>query len=172
MKKIPEWMQYVIIILVVVLFRTFVATPVRVVGASMDKTLKQGEILILKKYDKDYERFDIVVIKEGNERIIKRIIGLPGESIKIIDNVIYINGEELKDDYASSESVDFSLSKFNLEVIPTDCYFVLGDNREVSKDSRTIGVINKKDILGTTGMRIWPLNNIGDPSWVIKEALF
>ena len=49
MKKIPEWMQYVIIILVVVLFRTFVATPVRVVGASMDKTLKQGEILILKK---------------------------------------------------------------------------------------------------------------------------
>lgn len=164
MKKIPEWIQYLIIILIVVLFRTFVVTPVRVVGSSMEKTLKQGEILLLKKYDRDYERFDVVVLREGNERIIKRIIGMPGESVKIIDNVIYINGEELKDEYSSSISEDFSLSKFNLNVIPDDCYFVLGDNRIISKDSRTIGVINKKDILGTTGIRIWPLNKIGDPS--------
>ena len=164
MKKIPEWLQYILIIIGVVLFRQFIASPVRVVGTSMETTLKQGEILILKKYDRSYERFDIVVIKENKERIIKRVIGLPGETVKIIDNVLYINGEEVKDIYASSKSQDFSLSKFDLEVIPEGYYFVLGDNREVSKDSRIIGLIKEEDILGKTGLRIWPLNKIGEPA--------
>lgn len=161
MKKKNDIISYIIIILAVITIRFFVATPVRVVGSSMDTTLKQGEILILEKIDKKYKRFDIVVIQENNERIIKRIIGMPGESIKVIDGIIYINGEKLEDPYASTPTSDFTLSKFELDVIPEDSYFVLGDNRAVSKDSRILGPINKKNIQGKAIYRIWPLNKLG-----------
>ena len=83
--KKKDLISYIIIILAVVTIRLFIITPVRVQGTSMDTTLKQGEILLLEKFDKNYKRFDIVVINTKNERIIKRIIGMPGESIKIID---------------------------------------------------------------------------------------
>lgn len=159
--KKNDMISYIIIILVVVIIRCFIVTPVRVVGTSMDTTLAQGEILLLEKYDKKYKRYDIVVIKEGNERIIKRIIGLPGESIKIVDGIIYINGEQIDDQYASSTTNDFSLSKFEMDVIPENSYFVLGDNRAVSKDSRILGPINEKDIQGKAIYRIWPLNKLG-----------
>ena len=162
MEKKNDILSYVIIILVVVLVRTFIITPVRVVGSSMDKTLKEGEILLLEKIDKKYKRYDIVVIKENNERIIKRIIGMPGESVKIVEGVIYINGEAIEDKYASSYTGDFSLDKFDLDVIPEDSYFVLGDNRIVSKDSRLLGPINKKKIQGKAIYRIWPVNKFGD----------
>lgn len=161
-KNKKDALSYLVIILVVVLIRTFIITPIRVVGSSMDKTLKQGEILLLEKVDKSYKRYDIVVIKEGNERIIKRIIGMPGESIKIVEGIIYINGEAIEDKYASTYTEDFSLSKFDLEVIPEDSYFVLGDNRKVSKDSRLLGPINKKQIQGKAIYRIWPFNKFGD----------
>ena len=162
MEKKNDILSYVIIILVVVLVRTFIITPVRVVGSSMDKTLKEGEILLLEKINKKYKRYDIVVIKENNERIIKRIIGMPGESVKIVEGVIYINGEAIEDKYASSYTGDFSLDKFDLDVIPEDSYFVLGDNRIVSKDSRLLGPINKKKIQGKAIYRIWPFNKFGD----------
>lgn len=162
MEKKNDILSYVIIILVVVLVRTFIITPVRVVGSSMDKTLKEGEILLLEKINKKYKRYDIVVIKENNERIIKRIIGMPGESVKIVEGVIYINGEAIEDKYASSYTGDFSLDKFDLDVIPEDSYFVLGDNRIVSKDSRLLGPINKKKIQGKAMYRIWPFNKFGD----------
>lgn len=159
--KKKDIISYIIIILIVVIIRLYIITPVRVQGTSMDTTLKQGEILLLEKYDKNYERFDIVVIKEGNERIIKRIIGMPGESIKIIDGIIYINGEKIEDKYASSVTNDFSLEKFELETIPENTYFVLGDNRIVSKDSRILGPIKKENIQGKASYRIWPFNKLG-----------
>ena len=160
--KKKDIISYIIIILTVVIIRLYIITPVRVQGTSMDTTLKQGEILLLEKYDKNYERFDIVVIKEGNERIIKRIIGMPGESIKIIDGIIYINGEKIEDEYASSVTNDFSLEKFELETIPENTYFVLGDNRIVSKDSRILGPIKKENIQGKAIYRIWPFNKFGE----------
>ena len=160
--KKKDIISYIIIILIVVIIRLYIITPVRVQGTSMDTTLKQGEILLLEKYDKNYERFDIVVIKEGNERIIKRIIGMPGESIKIIDGIIYINGEKIEDEYASSLTNDFSLEKFELETIPENTYFVLGDNRIVSKDSRILGPIKKENIQGKAIYRIWPFNKFGE----------
>ena len=124
--------------------------------------ISKAEILLLEKIDKKYKRYDIVVIKENNERIIKRIIGMPGESVKIVEGVIYINGEAIEDKYASSYTGDFSLDKFDLDVIPEDSYFVLGDNRIVSKDSRLLGPINKKKIQGKAIYRIWPFNKFGD----------
>ena len=77
--KIKEYLPYVIIIIVIVLIRSFIVTLVRVDGNSMVDTLHNGEILVLNKLDKDYKRFDIVVIKYNNERLVKRVIGLPGK---------------------------------------------------------------------------------------------
>lgn len=168
MKKIlKELYPYIVIVVVVVLFRTFIATPVRVDGTSMDSTLKNGEILILNKLDRSYERFDVVVVDvevDGNKsKLVKRIIGLPGESIEYKDNELYINGEVIKD-VAPSRTNDFSLKEiYNIEKLPDDCYFVMGDNRKYSRDSRdyTVGIIKKEDIVGTTTLRIFPLNKIG-----------
>ena len=83
MKLVKEFIPYVIIIAVVILIRTFIVTPVQVDGHSMDPTLKDHQILILNKWKKDYNRFDIVVIDDGEERLIKRIIGLPGETLEM-----------------------------------------------------------------------------------------
>lgn len=164
---IKEIYPYLIIIIAVVLFRTFIATPVRVDGSSMDSTLKDGDILILNKLDKNYERFDIVVINvkiDGKtSKLVKRIIGLPGENIKYEDNELYINGKKIED-VTPERTSNFSLSDlYDLEKIPDDSYFVMGDNRLYSRDSRdyTVGFIKKEDIVGTTTIRLFPFNKIG-----------
>lgn len=161
MKIFKEVLSYLIIILVVVLIRTFVVTPVRVDGMSMWPTLNDKEILLLKKYDKDIERFDIVVIKYGNSKLVKRVIGLPGESVKISNNNLYINHSMIDDIDLDVKTDDFSLGELGYDVIPDDYYFVMGDNREISADSRIIGLIKKEDILGITNFRIFPFNKIG-----------
>ena len=168
MKKfLKELYPYVVIVVVVVLFRTFIATPVRVDGTSMDTTLKNGEILILNKLDRSYERFDVVVVDvevDGKKsKLVKRIIGLPGESIEYKDNELYINNKVIKD-VAPSRTNDFSLKEiYDINKLPDDCYFVMGDNRKYSRDSRdyTVGIIKKEDIVGTTTLRIFPLDKIG-----------
>lgn len=164
MKKIiKELYPYVIIIIAVVLFRTFIATPVRVDGDSMDSTLKDKDIVILNKLDKSYERFDIVVIDFDGYKLVKRIIGLPGESIKYVDNELYINDKKVED-VVSARTSDFTLEElYNITKLPDDYYFVMGDNRNNSSDSRDyrIGLISKDEIVGTTSLRLFPLNKIG-----------
>ena len=164
MKKIlKELIPYVIIVIVVVLFRTFIATPIRVDGPSMENTLKNGDILFLNKLDKSYKRFDIVVIYKNNIRLIKRVIGLPGESIEYKDNVLYIDGKEVED-VALIRTGNFTLKElYGIDRIPQGYYFVMGDNREISKDSRysDIGLIKKSEIAGTTSFRVFPFNKIG-----------
>ncbi|MEG1146729.1 MAG: signal peptidase I [Bacilli bacterium] len=157
MKKfIKEVYPYVIIIIVVVLIRSFIITPVRVDGDSMDKYLHDGQILFLYRLAK-VDRFDIVVLKEpdNDEKIIKRVYGLPGDSIEIDDGKIYINDEVIKDEFAYGKTSDYE--KTTLE---SDEYFVLGDNRLISKDSRTFGKVKKDDIKGVTTVRIFPFNKI------------
>ena len=176
MKKIiKELYPYVVIIIVVVLFRTFIATPVRVDGDSMNDTLNNGDILILNKLDKEYKRFDIVVINynktnkcmiyiEKNTdynktKLVKRIIGLPGENIEYNDNKLYINGE-LIEDIETSRTSDFSLKElYDIKTIPDNYYFVMGDNRSHSLDSRDyrVGLIKKEDIIGKNIIRLWPI---------------
>lgn len=163
MKFIKELIPYLIIILVVVLFRSFIATPVRVDGSSMDPTLKNNDILILNKLTSDYKRFDIVVVEAHNTKLVKRIIGLPGEDIEYKDNVLYINGKKIED-VAPARTTDFSLKElYGINKIPEGYYFVMGDNRNHSSDSRdySVGLIKKGNILGKTVFRIWPLNKIG-----------
>lgn len=159
MKIIKQIIPYVIIFIVVVLIRTFIVTPVVVSGSSMDNTLKDGEILLLNKFVHEYERYDIVVFDYQDSKLVKRIIGLPGEHIKYEDGILYVNGEEFKDDF-SSITADYDLEYLGYEVIPEGYYFVLGDNRTKSSDSRLIGLINSEYINGTTTFRLWPFGNI------------
>ena len=157
MKYIKELLPYVIIIVVVVLIRTFIITPVRVQGSSMKTTLNNGDILLLYKLGK-YNRNDIVVLKEAmdNEIIIKRIIGMPGEIIEIVDNTIYINEEPIEDKHAYGKTGDYPKT-----LLKEDEYFLLGDNRVVSKDSRIFGPVKKSSIKGKTIVRLFPFNKIG-----------
>ena len=167
MKIIKELIPYVVIILVVVLIRTFIATPVIVSGSSMDPTLKNGQVLILNKLARNYDRDDIVVIDARingkKERIVKRIIGLPGETLEYKNGLLYINGKRTHDDFRDLTR-DFTLKEVTGKTkIPNDYYFVMGDNRTNSLDSRDsrVGLVKKKDIIGKPIFRIWPLNKIG-----------
>lgn len=163
-KVFKELIPYVIIIVVVVLIRTFIATPVRVNGISMKPYLKEKDILILNKLDKNYKRFDIVVINSNNTKIIKRVVGLPGETIRYEECKLYINDKEVKDYVTECITDDFSLeSLYNYVIIPEGYYFVMGDNRRESSDSRDyrVGLINTSQIEGTAVFRLYPFNKIG-----------
>jgi len=159
MKIIKELIPYLIIVLVVVTIRTFIITPIMVQGESMVPTLDGGELMLLKKYDTDYKRFDIVVINKSVEgdNLIKRVIGLPGETIRVRNNTLYINDRVVEDKYAYGDT-----GNFQEITLGKDEYFLMGDNREISKDSRTLGVIKKKEIEGTVGIIIFPFNKFGN----------
>jgi len=155
--KIKELIPYVVIVVVVVLIRTFIVTPVVVSGDSMVPSLKDGQLLLLNKLSykfKEIERFDVVVVKIGKNEIIKRVIGLPGETVEYRDSKLYINGELIETEY------DFDTDDFDEKVIPHSQYFVLGDNRAISSDSRIIGTIKRKDIIGKTSISLWPIKMV------------
>lgn len=151
-----EVYPYIIIIVVVLLFRTFIATPIRVNGPSMDTTLKDGQLMILNKLGK-IEKGKIVVVKTDNDKIIKRVIGMPGDSVYAKDGIVYVNDKEIKEKYISSDTLDFE--KVYLK---KDEYFVMGDNRAVSMDSRVLGPIKKSQIMGTTKFRFFPFTKFGN----------
>lgn len=157
MKIIKSLIPYIIIIIVVILVRTFIATPVRVNGSSMYPTLKGNEIMLLNKLG-HINRFDIVVLKiDGREdNLIKRIIGLPGETVEIKDNDIYINDKKIDDKYGYG--VTYNIDKVTLK---KDEYFILGDNRKISLDSRVFGTIHKDEIKGTTDFIMYPFKSFG-----------
>ncbi len=156
MKFIKEVLPYAIILIVVILIRSYIATPVVVSGPSMDDTLHDGQILLLKKYDHEYERNEIIVFNYGNSKLVKRVIGLPGEHVKYSGGKLYINGEEVEDAFAYRTG-NFDLTSLGYETIPEGYYFVLGDNRAQSSDSRMIGLIKKDNISGSVTFRIWPI---------------
>ena len=157
--KLKEYGSYLVILIAVILIRTFIVTPVSVSGSSMYSTLDDGDILLLKKYDKSYERFDIVVLKYDNDKLIKRIIGLPGDYIEYSNGKLYINGKSVSDKFSYLTS-NFNLKELGYDKIPDNYYLVLGDNRKDSTDSRIIGLIKKDDIKGTTDFSLWPLKKI------------
>lgn len=161
MKFIKELIPYIVIIVVVVLIRTFIITPVQVDGESMYPTLLDNQILILKKYDHSYDRFDIVVFKYNNSKLVKRIIGLPGETVSYKNNTLYINNKEIDNINLDAYTYDFDLSELGLDKIPEGYYFVLGDNRTNSLDSRMIGLVPENSILGVTNFSIFPFTKFG-----------
>lgn len=158
MKFIKETIPYLVIIAVVIAFRTFIATPIIVQGESMVPTLKGGELMILKKYDRSFKRFDIVVVNKSVEgdNLIKRVIGLPGETIRYKNNNLYINDEIIEDVYAYGTT-----GNFKEVTLGDDEYFLMGDNRAISLDSRSLGVIKYNEIEGTTNLVLYPFNRLG-----------
>lgn len=156
-KFIKELIPYVIILIVVVLIRTYLFTPIMVSGPSMQPTLNGGELMILNKLNDDYARYDVVVVDIGREDIIKRIIAMPGESISCEKGIIYVNGRRQDESY--SKGITFNFDKI---VLGEDEYFVMGDNREDSKDSRHLGPIKVENIKGTTKLVLFPFSKIGN----------
>ena len=167
LRFIKEIYPYVIIVVVVLFVKTYIIAPIQVNGISMDSTLKDGDIMLLNKLQ--YKRYgvkrgDIVVIKNRGSHIIKRIIGLPGDNIKVEDNILYINGKEYKEDYLDKGTVtnNFSLEElFDTDKVPEGTYFVMGDNRDDSLDSRILGFIDEDDIEGIASITIFPFDRLG-----------
>ena len=161
MKIIKEISTYLIIVLIVVLIRTFIITPVRVNGNSMKTTLFDREILLLTKNNRNIKRFDIIVLKFDGERLVKRVVGLPGEHLKYVNNQLYVNDNLIEDSFSNSITISFDIKELGYEVIPDNHYFVLGDNRSESKDSRFFGMVDIDDIVGKTKFRLYPFKRIG-----------
>ena len=150
---------------------TFVGQRTEVEGASMENTLHNGDNLIVDKLSyrfHDPERFDIIVFPfqfQDNTYYIKRIIGLPGETVQIMDDgSIYINGEKLEENYGMEVIKQETIGRAAEPIeLGDDEYFVMGDNRNNSSDSRTdmVGNIKRENIIGKAWLRIWPVSDFG-----------
>ncbi len=158
-----------VVILLVWVIHTFVGERTTVDGSSMYDTLESGDSLWLDKFSyrfHDPERFDIVVFPMPEDKYyIKRIIGIPGETVRIDeDGIIYINNQPLEEDYGY-ETIDASeIGRAKNEILlGEDEYFVMGDNRNHSMDSRTteVGNISRDRLRGKAVLRMWPLSKFG-----------
>lgn len=164
---------YILYILVIIgltwMIVTFVGQRTRVSGQSMEMTLQDGDNLIVDKISyrfHDPSRYDIIVFPykyEENTFYIKRIIGLPGEIVQVKDGYTYINGKKLTSDIYGREVMDEPGIAEEPIKLGSDEYFVLGDNRNHSQDSRDpyVGVLKRSDLLGRAFIRIYPLNKFG-----------
>lgn len=170
---------YIIVITGIFLtIRLYVIAPVSVEGASMEPTLEDNDRLLLNKIG-TIERYDIIVFPEPHadfndpeKNYIKRVIGIPGDEILFEEQTLYINGNPVDEDYIDLSGVsetdlqsrngNFSLASLTgVEKVPEDAYFVLGDNRVNSQDSRSFGFIDIESVTGKTNFRIWPLDRFG-----------
>lgn len=140
-----------------------------VMGSSMESTLQDGDNLWVEKISYHYDllkRFDVIVFypygKVKSEYYIKRIIGLPGETVQIIGETIYVNGTPLSENYGKDPITNSGIAEEQI-ILAEDEYFVLGDNRSISKDSRDsqVGPVRKDNIAGRAFFRIWPFSKFG-----------
>lgn len=154
-----------------VVIRGFLLIPVPVTGNSMDQTLTQGDMILMEKFSR-VKRFDVIVFQQPDGTIyIKRVIGLPGDEIRYEKDQLYINGEEVSEPYlTNNRSHDHQVSPYTTDFqlveltgqkkLPKNEYFVLGDNRRISKDSRSFGTVESKDILGKAQAVYYPMTHI------------
>ena len=174
-KAVRESVSFILYLIVIVvltfLMIRYVGQRTRVDGSSMENTLTNGDNLIVDKISYRFhepERFDIIVFPfqyQANTYYIKRIIGLPGETVQIMeDGSIYINGEKLEESYGREVIQPETIGRAAEPIVlGEDEYFVMGDNRNNSSDSRTdiVGNIKREDIIGKAWLRIWPLSDFG-----------
>ena len=169
-RELGGWLLYILIIIgLTYLIITFVGQRTRVSGSSMETTLSNGDNLIVDKltyHFKEPKRYDIIVFPykyEENTYYIKRIIGLPGETVQIIDGYTYINGEQLVSDIYGAEVMEAAGIAAEPITLGEDEYFVLGDNRNHSSDSRdpSVGILKRKDLMGRAWIRIYPFDKMG-----------
>jgi len=150
--------------LIAVLVVIFVVQPVKVEGTSMEPRLEPQDRILVNKfvyYFSGVKRGDIVVFwfpEDNTKSFIKRVIGLPGETVEVRSGVVYLNGEKLSEPYLAGE---FDNDSYPLQVVPPDHYFVLGDHRNSSNDSRDWGFVPEPNIFGEAVFRYWPLSKLG-----------
>jgi signal peptidase I len=150
-------------ILIAILINLFLAQPTRVHGQSMEPSLHTDQRLIVEKISYHLHgprRGDVVVFsmpQQSDELLIKRVIGLPGETVEIRSGKVYVNGAVLDEPYLEQET----RGRFGPVVVPPLHVFVLGDNRSFSNDSRAFDAVPIKDILGRAWFSYWPLQNLG-----------
>ena len=169
-KELFGWIIYILIVVgLTYLILTYVGQRTRVSGHSMETTLSNGDNLIVDKLSyrfRDPKRFDIIVFPykyEENTYYIKRIIGLPGETVQVADGCAYIDGELLESDIYGSETMDDAGIADTPITLGQEEYFVLGDNRNHSSDSRdpSVGILTRDDLLGKAWIRIYPFDHMG-----------
>ena len=150
----------IVAVLLIVMIRMFLLTPYKVEGLSMEPTLHDQEKILVTPahWEASFRRGEIVVIKgDGSERYVKRVIGLPGDKIEIKDKDLYINDKKWKEAYLDGVSTD----DFNAILVPERCYFVMGDNRTVSYDSRNgLGFIEEERIVGKGKYVFYPFQDM------------
>lgn len=168
-KELAGWLLYIVLIIAFTWFVvTFVGQRTEVSGSSIETTLSDKDQLIVDKMTyrfRDPKRYDIVVFPyqyQDNTYYIKRIIGLPGETVQILSGMVYIDGMRLDEHYGNEIMENPGIAEEPL-TLGEDEYFVLGDNRNNSSDSRAsdVGLIHRKDLIGRAWIRVWPLSQIG-----------
>lgn len=174
-KKIMEtsayWLKMAVLAgILVFIIRGFVFIPMKIEGSSMAKTLLQGDQIVYDKFSK-IKRFDVIIFQQPDGTIfVKRVIGMPGEHVQYIDDELFVDSQIIEEDFLGQAKIKRSSNKYttnfdskqilNNKNISKDAYFVLGDNRRLSKDSRSFGEVKSDDVIGKVQMVYYPLNRI------------
>lgn len=172
-KYIYSFIEMVAVIAITVGIFKFIVIPVKIDGISMENTLSDNSIALINAIGvkkENIHRFDIVVLysEELDEKIIKRVIGMPGDTIEYKDDILYVNGAETEEKFLDKDFVSQSKITYNTNLftdnfkatVGEDEYFVMGDNRLRSSDSRVLGCFKIKDIIGLKGVVIFPFSDI------------
>jgi signal peptidase I len=151
---------FIITVIAIILIRIFAFSPLYVDGISMNPTFEDGDFIILNKLDSSYERFDVVVVDEdyAGKGLIKRVIGVGGDTVMCKNNQVFVNGDLLSQDFLSDGAYT---NDFAEVIVPDGYYFVLGDNRQNSLDSRDYGVIESAYIDGKVNIILYPFDRFG-----------
>ncbi|MGK7376779.1 signal peptidase I [Planococcus sp. 1R117A] len=164
-----NWMKIIILTAAIVLVsRQFLFEPVSVHGQSMMPTFEEDDKVVLSKISR-IDNFDMIVfVAPDKKNYIKRVIGIPGDRVEMKDDQLYLNGKRVAEPYleenrkwAKENGYPELTADFGEFIVPGDCYFVLGDNRLNSVDSRIIGFILEEAVIGEVKFRLSPVENIG-----------
>ena len=176
LREIMEWVVVVVVsIAIYLLISTYLIAPFTVKGHSMDYTFADNDKVFVNKFSKNYERGDEVVFHANEtDDYIKRIIGVPGDTIEYRNDVLYVNGQKVEEPYLAQKIKEANASGtapitpvFNIEflsstkskTVPEGTYFVLGDNRQHSTDSRVFGFVKKEAMIGKVSLRYYPFSS-------------
>ena len=187
-QEILSWILTILVAVIAALvIRSIVFEPVRVDGSSMDDTLANGEIMFVSKFDYsstwlclpwqskeakekapritfggDPQRFDVVICRypgRGDTNFVKRVVGLPGDTIELKEGYLYVNGEKYDEPYINDEYRSGPLNTMSAREVPEGKYFVMGDHRNNSNDSRSVGAIDRNMIIGHVRQVVYPFSD-------------